>query len=129
MQTVMCTSQSIKFEWSNFLLWDYCCVDQERKMMEGSLTDLQLRLTELQQEKVAVEDRLGSQLAQLNEKFLSEQRSQEKQEFSLNRQLTATISKNIILLVCHLMCGELFAANVEQMKAELDRERHMKEEV
>lgn len=49
-------------------------VGQERKIVERSLEDLRLRLTELQQEKTAVEESLGLQLTQLNERLLAEQR-------------------------------------------------------
>lgn len=52
-------------------------------MVERSLEDLRLRLTELQQEKVAVEDSFGLQLTQLNERLLAEQRDKD----NLGRQL------------------------------------------
>ena len=58
-------------------------------MAERTLADFQLRLSELEQEKEAVEESLGAQLSQLREQLLSEQRAREKQELSLNQQLAA----------------------------------------
>lgn len=71
-------------------------------MVERSLEDLRLRLTELQQEKIAVEEGLGLQLTQLNERLLVEQRDKD----NLRRQLEEAKNeisnelRNICVFVC-----------------------------
>ena len=62
-------------------------------MAEDKAVALQLRLNELEQEKQAVEERLGAQLVQLKERLLLEQQAKEKQEFSLKRQLEAAANQ------------------------------------
>lgn len=86
-----------------------CFWGQERKMVERSLVDLQSRLTELQQEKIAIEDSFGLQVAQLNERLLSEQRDKEKLEFNLRRLLEE--AKNEISNELHtiFVCVNLLA--------------------
>ena len=58
-------------------------------MVEATLADFQLRLSELEQEKQAVEESLNTHLAQVKERLLSEQSAVEKQGLNFTRQLEA----------------------------------------
>lgn len=99
-------------------------------MIEATLADFQLRLSELEQEKQAVEESLGTELAQLKDQLLTEQTARQKQELSLNLQLEAArnqISKLHFFVRKITFC--LFTAALELVKTELGQEQQMKEEV
>ena len=58
-------------------------------MAEDNVAALQLRLTEVEQEKQSAEEQLSAQLTQLSDQQELRDRDRERQESNLSRQLEA----------------------------------------